>query len=203
MRNFTTGSPHQVEGSDADPHCPWWYQTPPPSTFANINLDVLSHPTVHQLCHSLLEHKGPVVSRFIDVRPFVDNERYHMDFHEQYQASDTEMGSQQPSSDGAQGAHLADHHHRQRAREEAFHGNAMARPHSVILYPVFRDLYNTGSPVVGFLLAVLAWDAYIEGLLPPDHGTVQIALENSCDEVVSYVIDGSEVSQIPHKRISG
>jgi hypothetical protein len=183
-QNFTTGA-LSAAITNADQFLPWWYQTPPPSKFTNINKDVLYHPTVSSLYKLLLERKAPVVSRFIDVRPFVDNEHYHADFHQQSHIVDKQVAHHDDHTD---------HQHRQLNAEELHEEEALDRPHSIILYPVFRDLYELESPIVGVLLVVVAWDVYIEGLLPPGRRFVQVVVESSCDQEVAYVIDGPEVS---------
>jgi hypothetical protein len=189
-RNFTSGTSDVAEVTDGEVLLPWWYQTPPPSKFTNINVDVLSHPSVRRLYHLLLERKAPVVSRFIDVRPFVDNHPYHADFHQQCHVVE-EQGTHHHDHDHG------DHHHRQLdgAGERLDEDEALQRPHSIVLYPVFRDLYEQDSPIVGVLLAVVAWDMYIEGLLPPGRRFVQVVVESTCDQEVTYVIDGPEVSR--------
>jgi hypothetical protein len=82
---------------------------------------------------------------------------------------------------------------------DQFHGNvdeereqpAHSHPHTVIAAPV-RSTINADAEVVGILAAVLPWDLFLSRLLPQGINGVYVVLENSCGQVVSYVINGPE-----------
>jgi hypothetical protein len=194
-RNFISGETEETRGDG--PFLPWWYQTPPPNNLANINTDMLTHPTIRRLFGSLLETKLPAFSSFLSVLPFVDNSDYHVDFHRQtFVFSPYDIHSQKWGIDDQGKRDIRELS--QIPEAEVFHAeDAMAHPHSILLYPVFRDLYNENSPIVGVIVAVIAWDAYLTNLLPPGHTGVQIVLKNTCGDSVTYSLYSQTVSSPP------
>jgi len=52
-------------------------------------------------------------------------------------------------------------------------------PHSVHVQPVFKELQNPGSPLVGFLAFVVPWDKYLSNLLPDTVEGVHAVLRNT------------------------
>ena len=41
-----------------------------------------------------------------------------------------------------------------------------SHPHCVLLYPVYEELANRFSPLVGLLQGIFPWDHFVQGLIP-------------------------------------
>jgi hypothetical protein len=72
-------------------------------------------------------------------------------------------------------------------------------PHSAFIHPVFEDLTNSSSRLVGFLSSIVAWDAFFGGLLPEGVSGIHAVLSNSCGQSFTYVLEGQRV-RILHVR---
>jgi hypothetical protein len=67
-------------------------------------------------------------------------------------------------------------------------------PHSAFLQPVFADWHNETSEMVGFLTAIVAWDALFgSSLLPEGVKGIQAVLKNSCNQSYTYALHGRQV----------
>jgi hypothetical protein len=80
--------------------------------------------------------------------------------------------------------------------------SAYNRPHGFFFQPIFREIYNDTSEVVGDIIAVIAWDSYFANLLPEGvKGIIGVA-SNTCGQSFSYYLDGNKVSCAPfqHER---
>ena len=67
-------------------------------------------------------------------------------------------------------------------------------PHSLHMQPVFEELNNEDSKIVGILIAIVPWDRYLGGLLPPGVGGMVVVLHNTCGQEHTYIVDGRKVS---------
>lgn len=57
---------------------------------------------------------------------------------------------------------------------------------------VYRTL-DDDSDVVGFTYAFLAWDSYFAGILPEGVKGVYAVLRNTCNQSITYVLEGNDV----------
>ena len=64
-------------------------------------------------------------------------------------------------------------------------------PQTVIVFPVFEDFVDE-APIVGHLVAIVPWDVFFQGILAPNTEPVSVVLENTCDEVFTYEVKGTE-----------
>jgi hypothetical protein len=56
------------------------------------------------------------------------------------------------------------------------------RPHTSIYTPIFEQLGNRNSNIVGFLAGIIAFDAYLADLLPDKVSGIYSILENTCGQ---------------------
>ena len=71
----------------------------------------------------------------------------------------------------------------------------ITHPHSFLLHPIYSSLQNENThreDMVGFLVAVLPWDAYFQDLLSSKTKGVVVVLHNTCGEHFTYRLDGPE-----------
>jgi hypothetical protein len=86
---------------------------------------------------------------------------------------------------------------------EAFHAqflessdneSAWNRPHGFFHQPIFREIYNSTSEVVGYINALVPWDRYFANLLPEGVKGITCVASNTCGQSFSYKLDGNKVS---------
>jgi hypothetical protein len=86
---------------------------------------------------------------------------------------------------------------------EAFHAQFMVssdtesaynRPHVFFLQPVFREIYDDTSEVVGYISALIPWDSYFANLLPEGVKGIACVASNTCGQSFTYYLDGNSVS---------
>lgn len=65
------------------------------------------------------------------------------------------------------------------------------QPRTAIVVPI-RNGFSQGASVVGIFFALLSWDTFLARIIPDDgsSGCVYAVLENSCNQVHTYSIDG-------------
>jgi hypothetical protein len=91
---------------------------------------------------------------------------------------------------------------------EAFHDafvtsnteSAFARPHGKFIQPIFREIYNDTSEIVGTVQAMIAWDRYFANLLPDGVKGITCVLKNTCGGSFTYHLDGISVSCSPREN---
>lgn len=81
-------------------------------------------------------------------------------------------------------------YHRQFVTWEGDHP-AFNNPHLFLFEPVFAKLHRPESKLVGFVMAVLAWDVYVTKLLPDGVDGIYVVLRNSCDQNMTYELRGT------------
>jgi hypothetical protein len=86
---------------------------------------------------------------------------------------------------------------------EAFHAQFMVssdttsadeRPHGYFFQPIFREIYNNTSEIVGGVVAVVPWDRYFANLLPEGVKGITCVASNTCGQSFTYFLDGNNVS---------
>jgi hypothetical protein len=70
-------------------------------------------------------------------------------------------------------------------------------PHSLVIRPVYEQIHDQTSRIVGLVQAIVAWDVYLVDLLAsdlviPKNGFYGV-LRNSCGQAYSYSMDGQSV----------
>jgi hypothetical protein len=71
---------------------------------------------------------------------------------------------------------------------------AYNRPHAFFSQPIFRDIYNDTSEVVGYINALIPWDTYFANLLPKGAKGIACVASNTCGQSFTYYLDGNNVS---------
>lgn len=64
-------------------------------------------------------------------------------------------------------------------------------PHSAMMVPVFEELNDPSSRMVGNFAVVLPWDRYLVNLLPDGVDGITCVLRNTCDKAWTYQLDGN------------
>jgi hypothetical protein len=68
-------------------------------------------------------------------------------------------------------------------------------PKSIVLEPIYADFQDT-SPAVGHYLAVVEWANFFSDILHQGANGIVVVLKNSCGQVFTFVVNGSEVTYI-------
>jgi hypothetical protein len=68
------------------------------------------------------------------------------------------------------------------------------RPHAFFFQPIFREIYDVTSDVVGTINALIPWDRYFANLLPEGVNGITCVASNTCGQSFTYFIDGNKVS---------
>jgi class 3 adenylate cyclase len=72
--------------------------------------------------------------------------------------------------------------------------SAYDRPHGFFSQPIFREIYNDTSEVVGYINALVSWDSYFANLLPEGVKGIACVATNTCGQNFTYYLDGNKVS---------
>lgn len=66
---------------------------------------------------------------------------------------------------------------------------------STMLYPVFDRFYDNQDgqkTVVAYLSIDIFWEAFLQGILPPNSDGIFVVIENTCDQVFTYELFGDK-----------
>jgi hypothetical protein len=77
---------------------------------------------------------------------------------------------------------------------------AYERPHGYFFQPLFREIYNDTSDVVGDIIAVIPWDRYFANLVPEGVNGITCVVSNTCGQSFTYYLNGNSVSCAPFKN---
>jgi hypothetical protein len=72
--------------------------------------------------------------------------------------------------------------------------SAYTRPHTFFTQPIFREIFNDTSEVVGYIIAIIPWDLYFANLLPNGAKGIACVASNTCGQSFTYFLDGNNVS---------
>jgi hypothetical protein len=75
--------------------------------------------------------------------------------------------------------------------------SAYDRPHVFLYQPIFREIYNSSSEIVGYVSALITWDRYFSNLLPEGRKGITCVVSNTCGQSFTYYLDGNRVSCAP------
>ena len=71
----------------------------------------------------------------------------------------------------------------------------ITHPHSFLLEPIYPKLDHTEvedrDSVLGFIVAVLPWDAFLANLLPAQIKGITVVLHNTCGDHYTYILNGA------------
>ena len=71
----------------------------------------------------------------------------------------------------------------------------LTQPHGNLIQPVFSTLDTTGE-IVGYIMGIMAFDAYLINLLPDGVRGVLVVFESTCGDKYTYELNGSIVSTL-------
>lgn len=172
------------------PSAPWWQTSPPPSQPASsVNLDLLS-PTsdpssqIQALFEVVQQTREGVFGEISPLPLFVDSfakTKFELELRDGdelfgFKSADLLTGRRSLQEDGSDG-------------DDNYH------PLSLFMQPVFEDMFDPQSKIVGLIHAVINWDAYVVSLLPPGVDNLLVVLSNDCGQVYSYQVNGPNVSR--------
>jgi hypothetical protein len=92
---------------------------------------------------------------------------------------------------------------------EAFHDkfivssdteSAYTRPHAFFFQPIFREIYNDTSEIVGYINTLIPWDIYFANLLPKGVNGITCVVSDTCGQSFTYYLNGNSVSCAPFKN---
>jgi hypothetical protein len=140
--------------------------SPPPINNGNIfaNVDLFSDPNYKSVSLAAVKLNDSVFSRF---------DEYYSKYSDQT---------------------IGEAHHQ--SLHDTFHTDSrvsrMVHPHSIAAQPVY-DSMSRNTKVIGYLFGVIAWDTFLVDLLPEGVNGIMLILRNSCDQAVTYRLNGNEV----------
>ena len=67
--------------------------------------------------------------------------------------------------------------------------NHVEHPQSLVIVPVFEDLEDDNSPIVGYVMAIMSWYKIFEDVLSKTSATMFAVLEESCGHTFTYSFD--------------
>jgi class 3 adenylate cyclase len=148
------------------PFTPFWQMTPPPFSPSVMNLNVLSLSSAAlSQVSDVYRNRDTVFTVVANLHGLGDlavKRSDHDAFHHSLAA-----GSYKNSTD------------------------FYTHPHSAVLAPIFSELHDNSSAIVGILVAVLPWDRYLVNLLPESASSVTCILKNTCGQAFTYRLDGN------------
>ena len=172
--------------ADGTPVAPWWQQSPPPYDAATkVNANVLADPEVKTLYQAMVQAREAIFG------PVSTLELFSQGFAKTETEAKRRDGDQLYGDDSFLKAHgdNGGGHHRRVLEEARYH------PMSVFMQPVFAQLFDTNSPLVGVLHAIVPWDSYVVNLLPLGINGIRVVMRNDCGESHTYQVDGPNVSR--------
>ena len=189
---YPHGAPVTTLSLDGTPVAPWWQQSPPPYDAATkVNANVLADLEVKTLYQAMVQAREAIFG------PVSTLDLFSQGFAKTATETKRRDGDQLYGDDSFLKAHGEDSGgHRRALDEDRYH------PMSLFMQPVFADLFDTSSPLVGVLHAAVPWDSYVVNLLPQGVNGIRVVMRNDCGEPHTYQVDGPNVSNAPHKALS-
>jgi hypothetical protein len=77
--------------------------------------------------------------------------------------------------------------------EEEALNHHMDHPHSIASQPVYDTLDTSTNQVVAYIYSTVAWNNYLNNLLPDGVNGINVVFYNSCNQTVTYQLNGHEV----------
>eukprot|EP00977_Amphora_coffeiformis_P001793 scaffold353_cov185-Amphora_coffeaeformis.AAC.21 len=180
ISGFPHGAPVTTLPLDGTPVAPWWQQSPPPYDAATkVNANVLEDPEVRTLYQAMVQAREAIFG------PVSTLDLFSQGFAKTATETKRRDGDQLYGDDSFAKAHGDDSggHHRV-LEEDRYH------PMSVFMQPVFADLFDTNSPLVGVLHAAVPWDSYVVNLLPQGVNGIRVVMRNDCGDPHTYEVNG-------------
>lgn len=153
------------------PFLPAWQTSPPPFSPGFVNFNTLDATFLPRVFQSMLAVREAVLSG-VENFAGLSSTAFKPEDHEEYHKQVVDYDKNETST-------TYDH------------------PHSLLMQPIFKTLHDHTSDVVGVLSGVVAWDRYLDDLLPEGINGLTCVLKNTCGQAYTYQLDGNRVS---HRR---
>jgi hypothetical protein len=147
-----------------------WQVSPPPFHPGFVNFNLPTFPGNKEQLDATRKHKAPLIAEAIDL-------------------SRLGIVAQNPADHDAYHDRFVDW-----TKPVSGEYSAFGNPHSLITQPIFAELYDETSEVVGTIMGVVPWDRYLTNLLPEGVRGVTCVLKNTCGQEFTYELDGNRVS---------
>lgn len=144
---------------------PLWESSPPPFSISSCNYNVLEDKDTNKTVYGILQSRDVTVGK---VKLSMDDILKHFFDPDDF--------------------------------SKVFHGDFVGstdvlyeHPHSNHIQPVFINLNDRESEMVGFIISVITWDHFLSDLLHQDVSGIVAVLENNCDQAYTYELHGDAV----------
>mmetsp|Transcript_27767 Transcript_27767/g.64985 ORF Transcript_27767/g.64985 Transcript_27767/m.64985 type:complete len:1198 (+) Transcript_27767:98-3691(+) len=159
------GPMFKLPGPPQQLSAPVWQQSPPPfSVQRTLNLDLMTTGTITQTRYNVLARVKHLTFGDIDTDVNLINSAFRKEDHELYHARKVDWNKSLPATD---------------------------LPHSFIAEPVFSEINDPTSELVGQVIGYVALDNYVVDLLPDGINNITLVMRNSCNQTFTYDIRGS------------
>jgi hypothetical protein len=145
-----------------------------------VNFNLPTFPGNKEQLDATYTNRAPILAKAIDLSRLglvaqnpSDHDAYHSLFVDWNKPESNKNGTSSSSSTSS--------------------SSAFNNPHSLFTQPIFEELYNTSSKIVGFVMGVVPWDRYMTNLLPSGISGITCVLENSCGQAFTYQLNGNRV----------
>jgi len=193
-------------------HAPLWQMSPPPSESSLVNYDLLSDASLYKLTDPIA-YGAAAFSKLWDVNFFLDNclqkksdpspTVYEYDPSNEMEQNNNNM-SNNINNDKNQGnvrrnlqAEIDNTISLEVANEMDDKNNKAPvkdkrqAPRNLVLQPVFDSFDSSNRNLAGILMGIFSWDLYLTNLLPINVEAVVCVIKNTCGDIFSYEIKGS------------
>ena len=89
------------------------------------------------------------------------------------------------------GANKHQHLHEARHYQAGTQVN-ITQPHCSLVQPVFASLEHDDAPIAGYIMGIMAFDAYLINLLPDGVRGIYVVVQNTCGAVFTYRLNGNQ-----------
>jgi hypothetical protein len=148
------------------PHVPAWQSSPPPLFPGVINVDFYGFDWFVPMYPALDRHREALITNVYDLSGASSLSRgpeEHQRYHQQFSSVPITVN------------------------------DSFVHPHSIVITPISERLRDKTSKMVGILVATVAWDRYLSGLLPSESVTgIMVELVNNCNQSFTYMLNGTK-----------
>jgi hypothetical protein len=163
---FGLGMPSPDLSNSSIPHAAAWQSSPPPYFPGVTNLDFYSIHWFVPMYPQLERYRQTLISIVYDLT----------------RASSLSRGPE---------AHQL--YHQQFSSRPLTVNETFVHPHSIVITPISERLRDKTSKIVGMLVANVAWDRYLSGLLPSEAVSgIMVELVNNCNQSFTYMLNGTK-----------
>jgi hypothetical protein len=154
-----------------------------------VNFNLPTYPGTKEQLDATYRSRAPIIAEVIDLSPLGLVAQYPAD-HDAYHSLFVDWDKEQQTQDGSS---KNDTSSSTSSSSSSSSSSAFNNPHSLFTQPIFQDLYNSSSTIVGFVMGVVPWDMYMANLLPSGIAGITCVLENSCGQAFTYQLNGNRV----------